>query len=111
MKDFIFTWYKEILFCVSVVIEFVFFIVALIKKSKKQTPITLDLLELVPKYIAAAEKILGSGKGEKKRDFVLDELSKIFFNYTGHSMDEATFKFLSKAIEEILSTPQKKEKI
>ena len=109
MKEFIFTYFRELIACLCFLLELVFLLIGIFKKRKKETPILLDLLELVPKYIAAAEKIIGSGKGEKKRDFVLDELSKVFYSYTGKTIDEATFKFISKAIEEILSTPQKKE--
>lgn len=109
MKEFIFTWWREISLCCAFLIHFIVTCICLFLKSKKQSPIVLDILELVPKYVSAAEKIFGAGKGDIKRNFVIDELSKVFYSYTGKTMDQATFKFVSKAIEEILATPQKKD--
>lgn len=108
MKDFILTWYKELIALFFLVLEFIFSIVLLIKKNKKVSPLLLDLIQLLPKYILAAEKLIGSGNGETKRDYVLQLVSDEYYRLTGQKIDNSTFCIVSKAIEHILSAPQKK---
>lgn len=108
MKDFVLTWYREIIYLILFIIELIISIIVGVKKSKKESPVLMDLLVEVPKYILAAEKILGAGNGQKKRDFVLEEISKLFYEKTGQEIDMKTFRIISESIENILYAPQKK---
>ena len=108
MKDFILTYYKELIVLLCFLVEIFISFVSLVKKSKKQSPLLLDLIQSLPKFILTAEKVIGAGNGEKKRDYVLQLVSNDYYRLTGQKIDNSTFCIVSRAIEHILSAPQKK---
>ena len=108
MKDFILGYYKELIVLGCFFLEFLLSLVALIKKQKKQSPLILDIISSLPKFISSAEKYIGSGNGSKKKDFVLQCIAGEFKRLTGEDIDAHTLEVASIFIEEILKTPQKK---
>ena len=106
----------EIMLIVSsgiALLSIVFNIIIYIKKAKlaKQNGITLEenaiseIINKLPKFIADAEQIFGSGTGLAKLSYVLDkvQLECVKSNVT---FDE---RYMTEQIENILSTPEKKE--
>lgn len=108
MKDFILTYWRQILDCASILFCVTFFIL-------KKKPINFidskrsEILEWLPGAICAAEK---SGlKGEDKVLFVLKVLYDFMFPKFTISYDEFLNiyeTFIRSHLEAILTTPQKK---
>lgn len=108
MKEFFLNYYKEIIVLFCFVLELVLSVVAIIKKVKKQGSLYTDILVKLPDIISKVEKIIGSGNGSQKLQVVLKVVNDLVVSETGKEMTSSDRKFVSEAIEEILTTPQKK---
>lgn len=106
----------EIIFSViSCLVSFIVFIIALIKykgdtKKMKDDKFLIMVLDMLPSVIKQAE--LAFTNGADKYTYVMTYCLD-FLNSLGLSKDEAKAKYsliIDKKLEEILSTPQKKEK-
>lgn len=75
----------------------------LVQDSLKQV-----LLTLLPGFIAGAEKAIGAGSGETKLALVLNAVDEWLRN-NGFTFTPELRSFIHQSIENILSTPQKKE--
>lgn len=64
------------------------------------------LLDL-PTVIKEAEMVIGPGNGEKKLQFVIDYFTWSF-DQEGLKLGDSYIRFIKAAVEQILSTPQKK---
>lgn len=107
MKDFIFTYWREILYVICALVSLVLFIVR--KPSVKVVDsITERILLLAPAAISKAEEVYGSGHGSEKFLFVID-LLKLAIEEDGFVISDKIIKFMTSYVEAILSTPQKKE--
>lgn len=110
MKEFILTYYKELIALGCFLIELLFTVVILIKKSKKDTGVVGAILSNLPAVINLVEKKFGSGTGTTKKVQALDTALELYRSMTGVCLtyDSQIAHILSDAIEDILSTPQKK---
>lgn len=100
---------------IEVVLALVTFILVLLKGKinvLENPSITSDILSKLPLWINKAEVRYGSGNGSKKFNCVLDQVIRYVAVTYGLSSD-AFYIFYGKTIktyiEEILSTPKKKE--
>lgn len=103
--DFIKNHYEMIL---SILLVFVSFIFAIIKKKPVFNlidEIKVKILEFLPKLIAAVEV---PGNGSTKKNLVLKEVQIFLAKEYGFYDFDKVEGFISKAIEDILSTPTKK---
>ena len=83
-------------------------IVKTIKAGKKDKIIKLaKVVKAIPGLVIEAEEVLGSGTGRAKLTYVLNQLN-IKCLQSGIDFDEAGLK---AEVENVLSTPQKKEAI
>ena len=108
MIDFLFQHWIELLY---VVIATASLVVALVKKTKLVTEDTIfeQLIRVLPKMIIGAEKT--GLKGIDKKDIVVNVALDWLVNMTGKTrVDLAALysKRIEDAIEDILSTPEKK---
>ena len=108
MKEFLFAYYKEIIVVAVFILEFVSSLILLIKKSKKEPSTTSIFLAALPDLINKAEIVFGSGNGDKKKQYVIDAITRIMAGY-GLDEDKILMKKINSQIECILSTPTKKE--
>lgn len=110
MFEFLKENYQLIILIGSCILDAVLFFVAVIKKKK--LPILAAVLEVLPSLILKGE--LSGLKGQEKKDFVLDLAVSYMASLIGCDEKEINKNgrvYLSEKIEEILSTPQKKEKL
>lgn len=104
--DFLRRNWKWLLPCIC---TFVSFIVLLFKKKVKIKDVFSMVLMKLPSFINLAEEAASSG--EEKFSFVFTACLSLLCDALGCSMAEAESKYgalVTNAIEEILSTPQKK---
>lgn len=103
---FIQTYWREILEVVTLLATFFVF---LFKKVKVENPSIISFIDdVLPEAIAAAEVVLGSGKGDQKKETVIKTVLHALKNGF-HGINEKKYKkVISDKIELILSTPQKK---
>ena len=102
MKDFLLTYWREILAAIELIIVIVLYIV---KKRPVQVLDTFRelILRLLPYCITKAEE---QPKGTKL-DFAIDLLKKVLAEM-GYELSGDYEKFAREQVEVILSTPQKK---
>lgn len=72
------------------------------KKSQKLDTVKEKILALLPVVIRLAEEVLGPGVGAEKLAFVHN------FLHDFYKLDDSYDQFITSAIENILSTPEKK---
>lgn len=91
---------------VIISLDLLLFFVGLIKKNVKliNSPLTITL-EKLPGWIKIAENMFGS-QGKVKKDYVMDLALNYYKSIGGLSNITSS---IDLAIEEILSTPQKKK--
>ena len=109
MKEFLFTYWRDIL---SVFVMLVTLVLWLIKKKPIKVVYTIkeSILRLLPYCISEAEKLTGV-TGADKKAFALDLLKKLLCEIYSLSGDQdlvTYLQFASEQVEVILSTPQKK---
>lgn len=75
----------------------------LTKKEKLE-----NIIASLPTIITKVEQIFGGGNGDLKKEYALIEVQKACIA-SKLKIDDATIENLSQKIEEILTTPQKKE--
>lgn len=87
------------------------FLVSLFRKKGKVDPVIEFLLANIPHVINVFESRIGSGHGEEKKRSVMSQLCAAYKNMTGVALKEGSnyYKMLSEYVEEVLSTPHKKE--
>lgn len=95
--------WKLFLLVLLALCELVLFILSLTKKAVKIDSLKEKILNLLPFIISIAEDLFGSGLGSVKKDYVLKVVKKVL------SLDNSYDSFISEALENILSTPHKKE--
>lgn len=99
----------------DVVLVLVSFILVLLKgkiKIKENSSVFAEVLELIPEWIKDAEKTYGSGNGSKKLNDVLNTCFEYISDATGFPIASVKLFYglrIKSIIEEILSTPKKKE--
>lgn len=105
--DFIVQYWQYISVGVVLIINILIFIIkkrpVMVQESLKQV-----LLSLLPGFIAGAEEAIGHGNGSTKLALVLNACDDWLQN-NGFSLTPELKKFIGLSIENILSTPQKKE--
>ena len=80
-------------------------LVIILKRNKVVDSAYSLTLEWLPDAISSAEKIFGSGEGDKKFNWVLS-VAKAYYLSVGGTRDITSM--LEVAIENILATPEKK---
>lgn len=110
MWSFIVDHYRLILIGLWILIEVIFGVCVLLRKSKSNEPLHAVISQL-PKFIIYAENKFGAGNGDVKKAFVLSHALSLFKDFTGIELksDCSLVKVISEKIEEILKTPSKKE--
>lgn len=88
-------------------LDLIIFILTLVKKRNKVKLTLTDVYDYIPTVISYAERIIGAGKGTEKLAFCLT-LIKDFMLSHGYSLKDFEDHDFSSYIEEVLSTPQKK---
>lgn len=107
--DFLRQYWKIILEAVLVLISFIILIIRIKNKKVDMKPFLLDVVEWLPTFINSAED---SGlSGSEKYSAVLEAALKRLSTLTNLPLDEIAryASYFDDIIEEILSTPQKKE--
>lgn len=103
--------YKEILYFIGFIIML---IISISKKKVKVVDALISVIyEMLPKFINAAELKVGAGSGEYKKQLVFDSVILYLTGISDLSRDELVEKYgqvINIAIENILETPQKKER-
>lgn len=99
------TYWREILSCLTVLITVV---IQLLKKRPSYNlldAIKEDILGILPELICAVEI---DGNGQRKKNAVIDAVKSFVEKKYGISLPDKLLIYVSNAIEDILSTPQKK---
>lgn len=93
----------------SIVAALVSLIIWIVRKRPVKVVDTFKekILAQLPIVIAKAEEEIGPGNGEKKLQFVIDFFTWQF-DQEGLKLSDSYLKFIKMAVEQILSTPQKK---
>lgn len=88
------------------IVGIVYSVIATILKSKKTKSVKLaQIMQTLPSYIKEAETVFGGNTGAAKLVYVLNKVCiDCIKNHLDYNQDDWTVE-----IEEILSTPQKKE--
>lgn len=107
MLDFLLTYWKLITLVILVVINIV---ISLIRRPKVIDTIIDTINSYVPIAINDAEKAIGSGNGSSKLNYAVNNvISYLDFRFNlGSNVLERYKKYIIVAIENVLSTPQKK---
>lgn len=108
--DFLVENHKLMIQILTLVFEAIVFLVLLAKK--KVNPSISGIVAQLPALVGIAEEKFGAGKGADKKAYVLACASALFTKATGQVLSESSgiYKTFANAVEEILSTPQRKEK-
>lgn len=103
--DFFYNNKDLIIASATILINLVCAIIVIVKKTKENKNISISEVvnELLPTLINQAELLFGSKTGETKQNYVLEEIKKI-------TNSKTAVKIAKIQLENILSTPQKKEK-
>lgn len=93
----------------SIVCAIVSVVIWLFKKKpvKVVDLLKTKIMDQLPAVINEAENQIGPGNGEKKLQFVIDYFTWSF-DQEGLKLGDSYLKFIKMAVEQILSTPQKK---
>lgn len=111
MIDFIVENYELILKIIMILLEVFAFLVLVFKKHKSSAPLD-SVISALPTIICEVEKCIGAGNGAIKKEEVMNIALDLYQRYTGILLKSDSFiaNQISKAIEDILSAPQKKGK-
>lgn len=107
MKEFIFTYWRELLLVVIAFVELVIFIVRKRPAMNRDDHIKALIAEFAPKFINLAEITFSSGQDKKM--FVASEILKKIKHYYVSIDDSYWTSVIMDYIESVLTTPQKKE--
>lgn len=108
MKEFIVENWRLIIEIISLIVVVIFFFLK--KKPYKVVDAIPDMIYFVlPSAINRAEKIYGSGDGETKRNFVINVVIDYIHDRWPDVNAYDYYDFISARLEDILSTPKKKE--
>lgn len=96
---------------VSLVLALAELLILILKKNKVSVVDTAfqGVLEKLPLVINFAEYLFGSGNGEKKKEWCLNFLIDFYKSLGGKDQDEYVKVLICDALEQVLSTPQKKD--
>lgn len=104
MKDFILTYWKEI---VSLLLVIASVVIAALKKKpviNEMDNIILKVLEKLPEFINSAENFKGA---DVKKALVLESVKKFVKDQFSVNLPDSYIESIGIMIEAILSTPQK----
>lgn len=108
--DFILTYWREILLCLSFIVSFILSLIRFVKKPVKVYDTLKEIIvRILPALINLAELQIDYS-GDKKKEFVIAKLVESLKDL-GYGDDVITqyLRFAGEQVEIILSTPQKKE--
>lgn len=110
MIDFIQENSELITMVLLLVVELVIFLFRIFRK--KESPVLNILSDMLPGWIKDAEVQFPVGNGERKRQYVLEQVEKYYEKLTGSKIKLTGILYRSfvNRIEDILGTPQKKGK-
>lgn len=110
MLEFLIENYKLFVIVGSCLLDLILFVICCCLKKKKSISIDEQILGLMPIAIKAAEDLYGSGNGEKKKQYVMDFVSKQFKKWTGYELKPGCLEYgyFVAFMENILATPTKK---
>lgn len=91
---------------IMIFVELFSFLVLLFLRTKKKFPAISIILSKLPFIINHVEKLGKSGN--EKKEMVLYIAKKLFQKEAGCDATSSVVKYFDEAIEDILSTPQKK---
>lgn len=108
--DFIFTYWREILLCLSFIVSFILSLIRFVKKPVKVYDTLKEVIvRILPALINLAELQIDYS-GDKKKEFVIAKLVESLKDLGyGDEVITQYLRFASEQVEIILSTPQKKE--
>ena len=109
MKDFLLAYWKELAYGFVAVMTL---LLTLFRKKGKTNPAVEHVYSQLPSIISHIESVYGAGHGDVKKAAVLDVCDSLFYKLSGIHLKSSEYfmaKF-DKAIEDILSTPSRKEK-
>lgn len=109
--DFIVENSELLILLAACLLDLILFLVGVFRK--KVNPSVAEVVTKIPYFVSLAEDKFGSGQGLKKKEFVVEEACKLYEKMTDiyPNLRSAIRKVFSKAVEEVLETPQKKGKI
>lgn len=95
---------------VSIVLAVAELLILVLKKNKINVMDSAfeSVLQKLPAIINSAEKIFGAGNGDKKKTWCLQFAKGLYESLGGVDDKDYVGVLLSRAIEDILATPQKK---
>lgn len=110
MIDFIKNNIELIVLGAACLVDIILFLMTILKK--KVNPSVDKVIAELPGFISFAEDAIKPGQGEQKKTLVLKKAWCLYKQLTGISLsvDSSIMKLFSRKIEEILETPQKKER-
>lgn len=106
MKEFLTTYWFELVLVVLTVVSCVISIIRK-KPSKAVDDVKLIISEVLPGFINLAE--MSGVCGKAKLMFVVDSVMKRIKAYVSSKDEQYWMTYISEQVENILSTPQKKE--
>lgn len=107
MKEFLLTYWKELAYALVAILT----LLLCIFRKKDKVEVVLDkILQIVPEAICDAEHHFGAGQGIVKKAMVMSVLAKSYKSLTGYELRENSgmWKFISKYVEDVLLTPERK---
>ena len=107
MLEFLLAYWKLITLVLLIIVNI---IINLVRRPKVIDTIIDTINSYVPTAINDAEKAIGSGNGSSKLNYAVNNvISYLEFRFNlSHSVLERYKKYIVVAIENVLSTPQKK---
>lgn len=111
MKEFFVQNWKLLVLCFCALLELISVVNLLILQRKKTGDDSVQfVISKLPSFISSVEKVVGAGQGSIKKSAVLEVAIDLYKKLTGIKITEDSKIALrfGEAIEEILSTPQKK---
>lgn len=110
MIDFIKSNIDIIVLVGACLVDIILFVMPILKK--KSDPSLMAVIADIPSFVSSAEAKIGSGNGEKKKLYVLDLACRTYRHLTGVavSKDSFVYRCFSRAIEDVLFAPHKKER-
>lgn len=94
-----------------ILVEVIILLISIFKKKKvinEMDTILLCVLEKLPEFILSVEGVKGA---ELKKSLVIEAVKKFVKDKFSINLSDTFISFVSASIEDILSTPQKKEVI
>ena len=108
MVDFLLSYWRLIALVILIVINI---IISLVRRPKVIDTVIDTINEYVPTAINIAEKAIGAGNGSAKLNYAIDAvLNYLEFRFNlSRNVLERYKKYIVVEIENVLSTPQRKE--